>query len=86
MNQFKSEIGRNVSWREMFSLMDHNGDGKISFHEFLTGATNKAHLLNEETLDKAFNLLDRDGDGYLEANDLKWRFSYFNKDGIVNEL
>jgi len=66
--------------------LDHNNDGKISYHEFMAGACDKASLNNEETLRMAFNVLDRDSDGYLSLEELKWRFSYFNKDGLVSEL
>lgn len=79
-------LGRSVNLKEMFSILDLNGDGKISYHEFMTGAYDKATLVNEETLRMAFNVLDRDGDGFLSIEEIKWRFSYFNKDGLVSEL
>ena len=85
-NEFRSVIGRSVNWHELFSILDHDGDGKISFHEFVAGASDKATMLNDDSLNKAFNLLDQNGDGYLDVDELKWRFSYFNRDGIVSEL
>ena len=30
-NQFASIMGRKVNWRELFSIMDQNNDGKVSY-------------------------------------------------------
>ena len=62
-NQFASIMGRKVNWRELFSIMDQNNDGKVSYQEFCAGAISKSELLNDEYLRMAYNVLDRDGDG-----------------------
>ena len=85
-NQFESAFGRSANWRELFSIMDHNNDGQVSYQEFLTGACNKAELMNEETLREAFNILDRNEDGFLDLEEFKWRFSYVNMEGLTSEL
>ena len=46
-NQFASIMGRKVNWRELFSIMDQNNDGKVSYQEFCAGAVSKSELLNE---------------------------------------
>ena len=80
-NQFESMMGRSMNWREFFSILDPNNDGKISYAEFLAGASNKADLLNEERLCMAFDVLDRDGDGMVSTEDIRWRFTYDNLKG-----
>ena len=74
-NQFTSGLSRHDNWRELFLTFDKNGDGKISYNEFLAGATDKTKLLNEENLRVAFDAIDRNGDGLIEINDLRRRFS-----------
>ena len=81
-NEFESIMGRAVNWREIFSILDSDNDGKISYADFLAGATDKATLLNEDSLRMAFNVIDRDGDGIVSIDDLKWRFSYTNFEGM----
>ena len=44
----------------------------------MTGACNKAELLNDETLSVAFNILDTDNRGYLDLEEFKKRFCYVN--------
>ena len=84
-SHFKSILRRSVNARELFSVLDHNNDGQVSYSEFLTGAADKAKLLNEEHLRAAFNLLDRNGDGYIQIEELKWRFSYLSLQGIRSQ-
>jgi len=73
--QFAEIIGCKISWNELFSILDHDNNGQISFQEFLTGACNKSELINDETLIAAFNILDTDEDGYLDLEEFKRRFS-----------
>ena len=84
--QFEGAFGRTAHWKELFSIMDANNDGQISFQEFLTGACDKARLLNEDKLRVAFALLDKNGDGYLDLEEIKWRFTYVNTDSLITEL
>ena len=74
-NQYESLLGRTVNWRELFSMLDQNNDGKVSYNEFLAGASDKAALLNEEQLRKAFKVLDRDNDGRVGIEEIRSRFS-----------
>ena len=85
-DQFESILGRKVSAAEIFSAWDHNKDGQISFQEFLTGACDKQDLINDESLQAAFNVLDKNGDGQLSIEELKWRFNYINIAGLTTEL
>ena len=46
-----------------FAHIDADGDGKISFEEFISAAVDKLALLNHENLKLAFDKIDKDGDG-----------------------
>ena len=74
-------MGRLVKWRELFSILDQNNDGKISYAEFLAGASDKATLLNEERLRMAFDVMDLNGDGTVTIDEIKWRFTSSNFKG-----
>ena len=49
----------------------------------MTGATNKAKLFNEENLKVAFEVFDRNNDGYISSDEIKERFSNANFDGMT---
>ena len=56
---------------EIFKEIDFNNDGCINFSEFLTANFKKEKLLSDKTLQKTFNLLDLDGNGYITLEELK---------------
>ena len=58
----------------MFRKLDQNSSGFIDYScnfvfylEFVTSALHKNYEENDQLLEKAFNLIDKDGDGYLDA-------------------
>merc|ERR1719384_393635 len=56
---------------KMFSKLDRDGDGMLTFDEFQVGA---AELGFGETIDEqrdAFNAMDKDGDGFVNFEDFK---------------
>ena len=61
-------------WHELVHQLDTNQDGKIDYGEFITAAVNRTRLLNEENLRIAFNLLDKDGNGYISKDELRAAF------------
>lgn len=63
--KFAQILGREVCWNELFSILDHDNNGEISFQEFLTGACNKSELINDDNLQAAFNILDTHDAGYI---------------------
>ena len=56
---------------QTFSNIDYDNNGSISFDEFLKAAIDKKKILTEEKLRAAFSLFDRNGDGDIEAKELK---------------
>ena len=51
--------------------IDFNNDGLISFSEFTTVTLKHETELTEDSLKKAFNLFDLDGNGYITTHELK---------------
>ena len=58
-------------WSELIHQLDTNQDGKIDYGEFITAAVNRARLLSEENLRIAFQMFDKDGNGYISKEELK---------------
>ena len=56
---------------QIFSNIDYDNNGTISFDEFVKAAIDKKKLLTDEKLKAAFSLFDRNGDGDIEAKELK---------------
>ncbi len=56
---------------KIFGNIDYDNNGTISFDEFVKAAIDKKKLLTEEKLKAAFALFDRNGDGDIEAKELK---------------
>lgn len=57
--------------QQVMSCLDADGDDKIQITEFLIGTVQREELISLERLKKAFQLLDRDGDGSLEKKEFK---------------
>ena len=82
-NEFESNFARSgeEEWEKLFATLDANGDGQISYSEFLTGATDMTRLINKENLRVAFDLLDLDGDGRISTDEISQRFAHSNFKG-----
>ena len=68
------------SWSEydydqLWESMDRDGDGEISYDEFIAAAIDKAALLTTENVDRTFRLIDLDGNGQLSREELEKAFS-----------
>lgn len=72
---FSSIIGHDPNWKQILKSLDTDGDGKLDFNEFLGAATNRVKLLNEENLEKAFKILDKNDDGRVCSHELKETFA-----------
>ena len=68
-------MGQNPTEDEVLNLVieyDVNGDGTIDFDEFLEMMRKQAEQQdNSAELKEAFKIFDRDGNGYIDAAELK---------------
>lgn len=55
--------------------MDTDKNGYIEFTEFLTAAVDMKKLASHDQLKEAFQLLDQNGDGFLEIEEIKKIFN-----------
>ena len=62
---------------EIFSKLDLDGSGTISYNEFLTSIIDSRKILTEDRLEKAFKMFDRDENGFLSVDEIK---SFFGGD------
>lgn len=61
-------------YKTLMEGMDRNGDGIITWDEFVAAAIDKIALLNERNVRNAFNVLDDNGDGRITPDELKKKF------------
>lgn len=69
-------VGSEEHWDKITSAMDSTGEGKINFNEFLAAAFDRKKLLSPANIQVAFNLFDRDHDGFFELKELKSLFGF----------
>ena len=66
--------GADVSKREAGILLDHldlNGDGVVSFDEFLVGLRGRPNEARMEVIERAYRKFDSNNDGVVTAADLR---------------
>ena len=69
------ELGfEDSDWKYLIDQMDTNGDGQISYNEFLVATSNHRSMVNTENLKNLFEMIDRDGNGVISKNELKSAF------------
>ena len=64
---------------KLFEEIDLDGNGKISYSEFLAAAINKEELLSDERIEKVFKMVDKDKNGKLSIEEIEDVFKH-NKD------
>jgi Ca2+-binding EF-hand superfamily protein len=60
-----------ASVQSMMASLDVNGDGVISYDEWMMAAAQKRLDAKEERLYQAFRQFDLDGDGHITAEEMK---------------
>ena len=79
MQQVNSGItsiwGKNPDWDTVIASMDTNRDGVIDYDEFMTAAADREKLLTSTNLRNAFNALDKNGNGKVDAEEIKAAFA-----------
>lgn len=82
LKKFNIKIPKDMD--DLFHYMDTDGDGYISFLEFLSATLPLSDRSVEERYERVFKLLDADGDGFIDAEDLMRAFSCNSKDSKDN--
>jgi len=55
----------------LFNMFDTNRDGTLSIDEFIMAVRGDLNERRLEMVKKAFNVIDKDGSGILDINDIK---------------
>lgn len=56
---------------QLFTLIDENASGEIDFNEFMVGLWNVCTFDEDSMLRFAFDLVDKDGSGYVDADEME---------------
>lgn len=54
----------------LFDIFDRNGDGEISYEEFISTISGELNARRKAIVTEAFRKLDRNGDGEINVHDL----------------
>jgi Ca2+-binding EF-hand superfamily protein len=57
--------------QKLFSVFDLNGDGNISYDEFLRGVIGEMNQARKNLVKRAFDKLDKNGNGIVELDDIR---------------
>ena len=63
-----------VLTNKIFNSLDLDGNGDISYNEFLTSIIDSKKFITNDRLDKAFRLFDKDGNGKLSIEEIRGVF------------
>ena len=55
----------------LLKFLDTDGDGNINFDEFLVGIRGRMNAHRQETTDRAFAKFDKDGNGFINSDDMQ---------------
>ncbi|KAL4464835.1 hypothetical protein ABPG74_011396 [Tetrahymena malaccensis] len=55
----------------VFKEIDYDGSGKVSFQEFLVATASKEQIITKDNLNKAFDLIDEDRNGFITKDELQ---------------
>ena len=70
---------------EIFANLDINNDNYLGYEDFVRGAIDKNNLLNDNILEYAFKLFDKENNGYISFDEIGKIFRGHIKIGDINE-
>jgi len=86
---YEKIMGSEDAEREVEAIMkavDSNGSGCIDYTEFVMATISRHNMLSKERLEAAFKMFDKDGNGYLTADELKEIFNPGNQREIDDNV
>jgi len=72
----------------MFAKVDTDGSGEIEYSEFVVATMNEKNLLNNNKLQTAFKMFDKDGGGSISIEEIKQVLSFGQnlEEDVVNQI
>ena len=72
----------------MFAKVDTDGSGEIEYSEFVVATMNEKNLLNNNKLQTAFKMFDKDGGGSISIDEIKQVLSFGQNldDEVINQI
>ena len=69
-----------------FTSLDIDGSGELDYKEFLTAATSLGEVTMMDRMQRAFEMWDVDGNGYIDADDVRAACEGLYKDRDVEKI
>jgi len=66
--------------------LDTNGNGSIDYSEFVSATISKNNVLKKERLEAAFKMFDKNGDGRISADEMRFLFNEGKTHGIPEKV
>lgn len=70
--------------RKLFAAFDMNRDGSIQYDEFLRQVRGDLNAPRQALVNKAFNVLDADGNGYLDYQDVMGKYDTSKHPAVID--
>ena len=65
-----TQVNSDIDMYRTLDDLDINGDGKISYDEFVKATYNRRKILNDKNLQIAFEMIDENGDYKISKEEL----------------
>jgi len=70
----------------LMRTLDTNNSGSIDYSEFVNATISRGNLLKRERLEAAFKMFDKNGDGKISAEEMRFLFSEGKTQGIPEKV